>query len=65
MAKRYTHFIDRDDGKGSYRDYNDMGRVLRRHSEATKTDGVAASWIKDYGADGEDDRVLADWKRTT
>jgi hypothetical protein len=62
--KRYTHFVDRPDGTGYYRDYDHMGRVLRRHSEAVRNPRTSRSWVKEYDPEtGDEVRVLADWHR--
>ena len=61
-CKRFTHFVDHEDGTGYYRDYNDMGRVLARHRAAVKASKTVHSWIEEYDPEtGEGMRRLADW----
>lgn len=59
--KRYTHFWDKEDGSGNYRDYASLTTVLNRHSKVIKQPGVTRSWITDYGSDGTGGKRIADW----
>lgn len=61
-CKRFTHFVDNEDGSGDYKDYDSQATVLRRHGAAIKRSGTIRSWIEEYDPEtGDGVRRLADW----
>ena len=61
--RRFTHFDDRFDGCGEYRDTDSMTTAMRWHSQAVKSPETERSYVREYDEDGELVRSIADhWK---
>jgi hypothetical protein len=64
VAKRFTHFHDRTDGRGGYRDTDKVRTALRWHREAVAREGTDRSWIYEYDREsGERVATIANWSR--
>jgi hypothetical protein len=61
--KRYTHFIERDDGNTGYSDYARQNTALKRHQVAMNDLRTVRSRVVDYGAAGEKNETLMEWRR--